>query len=110
MTSQQVEPIVEGISQKEVSSIFLKITVDLDKDRLMGKRLAMSIMKLWKDSNPFKIAIDSGPVPSLPVIASQLQTVVRGSGHSGPTEVIMETRVYSPQEHKAFENNTPKTA
>ena len=63
----------------------------------MGKKLVMNITKQWKDSNPFKTALESGPVPSLPVTSSWIQRPVRGSGHAGPREVIMETRAYTPQ-------------
>jgi hypothetical protein len=36
--------------------------VDLDKNRLIGKRLAMNITKRWENSNPFKNALVSGRV------------------------------------------------
>lgn len=39
---QQVEPIIERASQKEVLSMLITTVIDLDKDRLMGKRLAMT--------------------------------------------------------------------
>ena len=94
---QQVQSIIERTSQKEGPSILRKSIVDLDKDRLMGEKLAM---KWWKDPNPFKTALESGPVPSLLVTTSRLPMLVRGSGHAGPMEVIMETRAYTPQESK----------
>lgn len=94
----QVGPIIERTKQKEVPGILVKTIVDLVKDRLMAKRLAMYITKQWKDFNPFKNALESGPVLSLPLTASRLQTPGRGSGDTGPMEVIMETRVYAPQE------------
>ena len=52
------------------------------------------------DSNPFKNALESGPVPSLLVTTSRLPMLVRGSGHAIPLEVIMETRAYAAQEFK----------
>ena len=42
---QQVEPIIERVSQKEIPSVLMKTIVDLDRDKLMGKRLAMNITK-----------------------------------------------------------------
>ena len=42
---QQVEPIIERALQKEVPNILMKTIVNLDKDRVMGKRLAMNITK-----------------------------------------------------------------
>ena len=97
---QQVEPIIERVSQKEIPSILMKTIIDLDKDRLMGKRLAMNIMKERKESNTLENALESGPVPSLLVTTSRLPMLVRGSGHAIPLEVIMETRAYTPQESK----------
>jgi hypothetical protein len=38
---QQVQSIIERTSQKEGPSILRKSIVDLDKDRLMGEKLAM---------------------------------------------------------------------
>ena len=93
-------PIIERTKQKEVPGILVKTIVDLVKDRLMAKRLAMYITKQWKDFNPFKNALESGPVPSLLVTTSRLPMLVRGSGHAIPLEVIMETRAYTPQESK----------
>jgi hypothetical protein len=40
-----MELIIERPSQKEVPSILMKTIVNLDKDRVMGKRLAMNITK-----------------------------------------------------------------
>lgn len=37
----------------------MKTVVDLDKDRFMGKRIAMNIAKKWKDSNALKNALES---------------------------------------------------
>lgn len=52
---QQVEPVIERASQKKLPSILMKTIADIDKDRLMGKRLVMNITKWWKDSNPLKM-------------------------------------------------------
>ena len=95
---QQVEPTIERASQKEIPSVLMKTIVDLDEDQLMGKRLTMNVTKRLKDSNPLKNALETGLVPSLPVTVPRLQTPGRGSGDTGPMEVIMETRVYAPQE------------
>jgi hypothetical protein len=40
-----VEPIIERASQKEIPSVLMKTIVDLDRDKLMGKRLAMNPTK-----------------------------------------------------------------
>lgn len=42
---QQVEPTIERASQKEIPSVLMKTIVDLDRDKLMGKRLAMNPTK-----------------------------------------------------------------
>ena len=40
---QQVETIVEKASQKEIPGTLMKTIVNLDRDRLMVKRLAMNL-------------------------------------------------------------------
>nr|XP_045010332.1 THUMP domain-containing protein 1-like [Jaculus jaculus] len=46
---ERVKPFVESVSKKQVPAVLMKTVQDLDKDRLMGKRLAMNIVKKQMD-------------------------------------------------------------
>lgn len=85
---KQVETIMERTAQKEVLSTLIKTIADSNKDRLLGKILAMNITKKWRD----------GPVPSFPETTCQFQTPIMGAGKTDPTDAILEL------EHKAHRN------
>lgn len=77
---QGVEPLLEHPASKEVAGILMKTVVDIDKDRLMGKRLDANRTKkrgVGVD-NPFKDAVltqaPSKTARSFPVTSPKVNT------------------------------------
>ena len=64
---QLLNPILDRAPKKEVPAILVKIIQDIDKGRLMGKRLALNITRRRADlaSQPQSEAVPSFPVSTL---------------------------------------------
>lgn len=105
-----VKPLVEKAPKKEIPALLMKTVQDIDKDRLMGKRLAMNIVRKQRDLiNP-----EPSPTLSFPVITTTKKTPLirravqslnpftptrpeQPQGHIPGVE-ISESRPFNPQE------------
>lgn len=113
MDPDVIKPLVETAPKKQVPALLMKTVQDLDKDRLMGKRLAMNIVRKQRE-----LATPPDPTfvtPSLPVETVTKKTPLRnltqrinpfrsgGPSSSSatpqtPGTEIVEYRLYTPQE------------
>lgn len=110
---QVVAPIMDKAPKKEIPALLMKTVQDIDKDRLMGKRLAMNITRRTRGL----ITPDVQPTPSFPVVTVSKRTPIikklanslnpftparEGEGQNSlrytPGTELTESRPYNPQE------------
>ncbi|XP_059101848.1 uncharacterized protein LOC131895456 [Peromyscus eremicus] len=124
-----VEQELEGCSKAQTTALLMKTVQDIDKDRLMGKRLALNIVRKEQERSATPGWNGRNTVPSFPVSTQSKRTPIRstisalnpfstGGGSNHPKfemgTKFEEIRPYTPQEiselRKDYAQNGQKDA
>ena len=69
-----VTAVIEKAPKKEVSALLMKTVQDVDKDRIMGKKLALNMVRKHRD-----LASPSDPTYSFRVVTNTKRTPIRNA-------------------------------